>query len=324
MEEEKKLYPFRLCTIEDKYAWGTEEFKLADLGYRDTLIRDGFLAGNSISEVMDMYMDSVVGEKVFEWYGRQFPVQLKYLKVDGRSPLVVHPGDELAGQRYDFLGKEKCWYVQEASDDALLYLGFRELCDADSLCRACADGKAAELLNAVKPEKGRIYHIAPGTVHGAAGKLQIVEVSESSPLDFLVWNWGEPGDPGQFDEDLDLVSALDFINYGKYSETAIENFSAELLPLSEPLRFSAERYDSFSLYACLKGRAAVQDLSSETVSNHVFAAGEAVLVPADCTQYVILPELKDSLLMEIRVENCGRPDPYINPDAEPRLPDGDD
>ena len=41
MEEEKKLVPFRLCTLLDEYSWGSEEWHLADLGWRDTAVRDG-------------------------------------------------------------------------------------------------------------------------------------------------------------------------------------------------------------------------------------------------------------------------------------------
>ena len=55
--EEKKLYPLRFCTLLDEYGWGSDEFKIADLGYRDSLVRDGWLAGNAVSEVMDTYMD---------------------------------------------------------------------------------------------------------------------------------------------------------------------------------------------------------------------------------------------------------------------------
>ena len=57
MEETKKLYPIKFCTIQDEYNWGHEEFKLADLGYKDSLVREGWLAGNSIGELMDTYID---------------------------------------------------------------------------------------------------------------------------------------------------------------------------------------------------------------------------------------------------------------------------
>ena len=39
MEEEKRLYPFRFCALQNDYIWGSETFRAADLGYRDSLIR---------------------------------------------------------------------------------------------------------------------------------------------------------------------------------------------------------------------------------------------------------------------------------------------
>ena len=97
--EEKRLYPLGFCSLADSYPWGTDEFLLADLGYRDSLIRDGWLAGNSMSELMDTYMDRVVGENAFEFWGRQFPLQVKRISVNGTMPLRVHPDAETAVQR---------------------------------------------------------------------------------------------------------------------------------------------------------------------------------------------------------------------------------
>ena len=57
--EEKLLYPIKFCTLQDDYCWGSEVFKIADLGYRDSLVREGWLAGNSLSEVMDTYIEKM-------------------------------------------------------------------------------------------------------------------------------------------------------------------------------------------------------------------------------------------------------------------------
>ena len=86
MEEEKKLVPFRLCTLEDRHPWGAEVWNLADLGWRDTAARDGWLAGNTMDEIMETYLDRVVGDGVFEWYGRQFPFCIKTLQINGKCP----------------------------------------------------------------------------------------------------------------------------------------------------------------------------------------------------------------------------------------------
>ena len=65
--EERKLYPIKFCTLQDDYSWGSEEFKLADLGYRDSLVREGWLAGNSLGELMDTYMDRISGDNSYEY-----------------------------------------------------------------------------------------------------------------------------------------------------------------------------------------------------------------------------------------------------------------
>ena len=73
-----------------------------------------------LSEIMEMYMDRVVGEGVFAAYGRQFPVLIKTLNGVRRTPLWVHPDDGIAAERYEFLGKAKLWYVVSARPGAVL------------------------------------------------------------------------------------------------------------------------------------------------------------------------------------------------------------
>ena len=213
MEEEKKLYPFKFCTLQDDYPWGSESFSLADLGYRDSLVREGWLAGNSLSELMDTYLDRVVGDGVYEFYGRQFPLCVRLLKCRGRMPLRVHPDDETAAQRYDFLGKEKLWYVLRAGADARILAGFRRDTDASEVYAKCLDGSVEDILNVVAPHAGQALRIPAGTPHAAVGDIEILEIGESSPMDFCLCGWGEEVHPDEFDPALTLVDALDFIDY---------------------------------------------------------------------------------------------------------------
>ena len=158
---------------------------------------------------MDTYMDRVVGENVYEFWGRQFPVQVKHIRVKGKMPLRVHPDAETAKDRYDFLGREKLWYVLRAGADARLLLGFKEDTDASALYTKCMDGSVAGLLNSISPKAGDFFHIRPGVPHAAAGDVEILEISESSPLDFCLCGWGEEVSPDEFDASLNLVDALE-------------------------------------------------------------------------------------------------------------------
>lgn len=327
--EEKKLYPTRFCTLQDDYNWGSEEFRLADLGYRDSLVRDGWLAGNAISEVMDMYMDRIVGENVFEFWGRQFPVQVKTINVSGKMPLRVHPDDETAAQRYDFLGKEKLWYIVSAASDAHLMIGFSKDTDATAVYEKCLDNTVGDILNAITPHAGEYYHIPPGTPHAASGSLKIIEISESSPLDFCMCSWGEEVSTEEFDPSLSLIDALDFIGYKTFRRDAaakdglladLTQFQVSRMELSAPLRSKSGEYDSFIIYTCVKGSASVQlEILGQTAS-FPFSEGETLLVPAECPDFVLAPAATDTVILETTIPFASPADPYINPSAEATLP----
>ena len=210
----------KFCAVQNEYGWGTEEFRLADLGYRDSLVREGWLAGNSIGELMDTYFDRIPGEKAYDFFGRQFPLCVRKLTCRGRMPLQVHPDDEIAGQRYDLLGKEKLWYVLRAGKGAGLMLGFRRDCDASEFYAGCADGSVENLLNIVAPYAGQCLLIPSGTPHAAFGDIELLEIAESSPLDFCLCGWGGEVSEEQFDPALTATDAMDFINYGRYRAAA--------------------------------------------------------------------------------------------------------
>lgn len=337
MEDEKKLYPFRICTILDEYTWGQDEFKLADLGYRDSLIKDGWLAGNSISEVMDTYMDRVVGDNVFGRYGRQFPVQLKYIHVNGKMPLRVHPDDEIASQRYDLLGREKLWYVAKAGKDARLMIGFSEDTDAGTVYSKCLDGSIDGILNVFEPKEGDYFRIEPGVPHAASGELLLIEVSESSPLDFCMCGWGQEVSEEEFDPSLNLADALDFINYRRYEGAlkeeksgvvrkvlSIPQFTVARIFADDPLKISSDNFDSFTLYCCISGAASVQMEILGRTAVFELNEGEAMLIPAECPDFMLVPARKGTRLLEVTLPDCEEPDPYINPDAAAELPEEED
>lgn len=317
MEEERKLYPLRFRPLEDKYSWGTDEFRMADLGWRDSLVRDGWLSGNSIGEIMDMYMDRIVGEDVFSYFGRQFPIQVKYLRVNGRQALRVSPDDELASQRYDFLGREKYWYVVSAGEDARLFIGFRSETSAPDFIEACGKGNADAFLNSVRPKAGDVFVIPPGTVNAASGNVVIAEISESSPMDFRLCGHLPEEDADEFDPSLGLIEALDFIDFGKFRKTPLKSFEVNVRTLDNPLHIFSEEADSFALYSCVAGEAEVRCGGDKTPLKE----GETVLVPAECNDIFLVPLSKGTVVLESLCPVRPAEDPYINKDAAPSLPD---
>ncbi len=314
MSENSKLYPLRLCSLEDKYIWGREEFRLADLGYRDSLIKDGWLSANSLSEVMDTYMDRVVGDFAFNAYGRQFPLQVKRISCEGKMPLRVHPDDSTAEYRYDALGKEKVWYILSADPKARLVLGFNKDLDATVLLDGLQDGSIENVLQLVPVKAGECYRIKPGLIHGATGNLEILEISESSALDFCVWPWGAELGTDEFDSALTLIDALDFIEFKRQEPVLcpgkkindhvselinLPQFVVNKLSLTDALKISSEKTDTFAVYYCLYGKAEIKvELDDLKEVIYPLEKDSLVLVPAEVTEITLNPLDQTTAIIE--------------------------
>lgn len=306
MESEKKLYPLKLLEIVENRPWGIESFILSDLGYKDTPVLQGWLAGNGMGEIMDTYMDRIVGERVYEYYGRQFPVCLRLLKIEGKMPFQVHPNDEIAAQRYDLLGKEKLWYVLRKGKGARIHLGFKKNSDASEFYKSCNEDSAESLLNEFVPVTGQAFLIPSGVPHGAMGDMEILEIAESSPLDFYLSGRGLEISEEQFDPALDLSDAMDFISYDKHTAKPLEaelicelpQFVVKKLKLEAASHFrSNDEINSFTLLHCLSGEAELEPSNSS--ERYSLKARECLLVPAECSDLSLNPKTKNTSLLLI-------------------------
>ena len=303
--------------------WGMVEYRIADLGYIDSVALDGWLGGNSISDIMQTYLERFTGEVPFENYGTQFPVMVKWLDIKGRTSLHVNPDDEAAEQRYDAFGKTALWYVAATGPDAKLYLGFKRDVTATEFYEKCLDGTVEELLNVIKPKVGEHYLVTPGMVH-AAQDVRLLEVAESSELWFRLHAWGDT------ESELHLEEAFDLIDFKAYRmprpskgnpEAVMEKlavtpqFTVNEIRLRDAVRVT-DQGGSFRLYACVRGAGAVEVDGMDRLR---FKEGDAVLVPAELKDFVLAPTERDTLVLEALLEPRHEPDAYIDPSAEPFL-----
>ena len=324
MEQNNKLYPLKFVPVERECEWGKESFLLADLAEVGTLVKSGWLGSNSVSEIMETYLEDVVGEASFSYYGLQFPVTVRVLDVEGRTPLIVTTDDRTAAARYDTFGKSLFWYVAEASPAAEIRLGFEDDCDASSFIGACEKGNPSSLLRRFRVSEGDCFEIRPGLVYGASGKMKIIEISEASDLDFTVAE--ADGFTGEH-----LAEALDLIDYsagkalpvqkaekdGVALLSDIPEFRISELMLDAPVRIDSGPRGTYSIYLCLNGSFAIKgaDGSSsrteEGVSDVSARKGELVLVPAGMGDFLLDPTSDGTILLEIISGSREEPDSYL-------------
>ncbi len=197
---ENTLYPLQFMPVDTERPWGKEKWLLADLGFIDSEVLSGWLSGNTISELMQTYLEKMVGDDTFEYYGLQFPVSVKLIDFEGATPVFVHPDDTVAEERYDALGRTALWKVLSAEPGACIRLGFRQKVTAGELYAAAQEGRLETLLNEIPVKAGDTFVLEPGVPYAFSGKARILEVSEASSLIF------DLTDPE------DLVEAFDFIS----------------------------------------------------------------------------------------------------------------
>lgn len=396
MENKKAFYPLRFIPIPSKRPWGGdslikilgkslvetdedgnetaltvqdrigESWEVADMGFQESVVQDGWLAGNTIEDLMDTYFDRIVGEDCYNWFGRQFPLLVKFLDIREKLSVQVHPDDETAAQRYDSLGKAEIWYVMDAQPGAKVYMGFKRQVSAQELYDRCHNGTVEEILNVIYPKKGDSIFITPGTVHAADGGLLIAEIQESSDVTFRLYDWGREFNPATARK-MHLDEAMDIINYGPFDASLFRKgplwaeqecghdhhdghcgceghhhegdrvseklvscpqFTVTKLNVTDPLHIYTEKFGAFLIYICPEGEVSIQvpavnEKGEKCMDNYILRKGETILIPADMSDFYIVPREKDSILLEATVEKHEQEDEYIDPNTEPFL-EGED
>ena len=329
-ESTKRLYPLRFDEKEAEMPWGNVSYHIADLGSIDSMLVEGWFGGNTISELMGTYLERVVGDDAFEYYGLQFPILVKVIRTTGMQPLQVNVGDREAEERYDSFGKTAFWYIKEAAKDSVLYLGLNTDVESGEFYGRCHDGSVTRILNEIHPKAGDSFVIKPGTVFAAGPGLTIVEISECSELSLDLETELEEAfdliDFHQFEspsEGTDLSETVDTpgqVRGGTLAEC--DEFKVTRFDLRDPIHIFSDQPGSFAIYHCISGEAFIQAPDdSGNFGNWHLRQGRSILVPSEVNDYIVYPVSDGTVLLEAMVERRMTPDSYIGDTPEGETPD---
>lgn len=304
------LYPLKFKPIFKERIWGGrkietafgkklpagekigESWELSGVDGDVSVVANGTLKGNNLQELIEIYMGDLVGDKVFEKYGEEFPLLIKLIDADDNLSIQVHPDDELAAQRHHSFGKTEMWYVVGHEPDAMLYLGFNQPVDKEKYLKYLEAGTLAELLNAYKVQDGDAYFIPAGTIHAIGKGLLIAEIQQTSDITYRVFDWNRVDPKTGQGRELHTELALDAIEYKSRSDyktvaapkvnapVTLEKcpyFQTNSLIVDGAVERDYADMDSFVIYICLDGDLELEyDGGTETVKK-----GETVLIPAE-------------------------------------------
>jgi mannose-6-phosphate isomerase len=224
------MYPlkFRKCFIEK--IWGGRAFeeilnmKLPTTGsYGESwevsshsngmsYVESGKFIGKSLEELVNKFGSTLLGEEVVEKFHSKFPILIKYLDVNDRLSVQVHPNDEYAMRVENEFGKSEAWYIIEASDDAKLIMGTKEGVTKEEFLKKTKENKFDNLFNIISVKKGDCININPGLVHASLeGSVLMCETQQNSDTTYRIYDFDRKVN-GKFRE-LHLGKAADVINF---------------------------------------------------------------------------------------------------------------
>jgi mannose-6-phosphate isomerase len=195
-----------------------EVWLLSGVESEQSVVMNGFLAGNEINELVEVYMEDLVGEKVYVEYGDNFPLLFKILDTTDWLSVQVHPNNQLALKKHGVpFGKTEMWYVLGASSDAAILNGFSRMTDKSQVEKALKTGSIVSLLNKISPEVGDVYFTPAGKIHAIGPGLTVIEIQQASNFTYRLYDWDRTDAEGKSRE-IHIADGLDALNYNDVSD----------------------------------------------------------------------------------------------------------
>jgi mannose-6-phosphate isomerase len=320
----QQLYPLKFKPIYKDKIWGGQKIKtllgmdFGNLpncgevwvvsGYEGfvSVVENGFLQGNELNELVEVYMYDLVGDRIYQQFGNEFPLLIKYIDTNDWLSIQVHPDDKLAASRNIGYGKTEMWYVINADKDAELISGFNQKMDKEKYEQILNEGKVKEVLNFEKVYKGDVFFLPAGRVHAIGPGILLTEIQQTSDATYRIYDWDRI-DPSGMTRELhteQAVDAIDFELHKDYKTNYEENpngtakvidvpmFTTNLISLDQALSKNYEELDSFVIYIGVEGNV-IFGWGEEELS---LSPGEAVVKPASMPEMSIKPHLASKLL----------------------------
>lgn len=316
-------YPLQFEPILKERIWGGEKLKtvlnkpitssitgesweLSTVEGDVSIVSNGVLKGKSLTELIDVFPEEVLGTAVYKKFGKQFPLLFKYLDAKTDLSIQVHPNDALAKIRHNSFGKTEMWYIMQADENARIIVGFKEKSNAKEYVAHLENKTLLDLLEEVKVKTGDVFFLETGTVHAIGSGLVVAEIQQTSDITYRLYDFDRVDAEGNLRE-LHIDLALDAINYDKVEthknyvkETNKSNemvncpyFTTNYLPLDGIVEVSKTSV-SFTVYMCTEG--AFQLEWDHVIYN--YKKGDTVLIPAAMNSYTLVGK---AVLLEIYI-----------------------
>ena len=278
--------------LPDKNLYG-ESWEVSTHKQGISYIENGLFKGKSLLTLIEQYREAILGKEVIEKFQGKLPLLIKYLDINDKLSIQVHPDDEYALQVEGSLGKNECWYIMDADDDATIILGTKEGISKEDFKEKIKNNDFSDVFRTVKVKKGDFINIYPGTIHATLkGSFLIYEVNQNSDLTYRIYDFNRLVD-GKLRE-LHINKALDVINFnsiplistienrkklfltGAFKEELVRGkyFNVDKYTITH--KFHDEINKNFKIYSIINGKGTITCNKKE----YLVVKGDTYFIPA--------------------------------------------
>ena len=194
---------------------------------------------------------ALLGERTFARFGAEFPIRFDFLDtVDGQNlSLQVHPLTDYAFQTFGLpYTQDESYYLLDAGEDAVVYLGLRSGTDPEEMAaalRTAAEGgapfEAEKFVGTYPARRHDHFSIPAGTVHCSGADAMVLEISATPYLfTFKMWDWGRVGLDGR-PRPIHLDHALRNVQWDRDTAWTRENLVGQVERVAEGEGWVEER-----------------------------------------------------------------------------------
>ncbi len=236
-----KLCPARLEPIFSPRPWGAPSLApfFPEKSNLTEPLGEAWLTGNDCVFAGGPYAGKKLGdawrEMPVEWTGTSsvrgaaFPLLVKFLFVEDKLSIQVHPDDDYAARHEPAAGgrgKTEMWYAMRVREGSEVMVGLKPGVDHEKFRRAIQDGTAEGCLHHIQLKAGDAIFVPAGTAHTIGPGFVLCEIQEHSDLTYRVYDYNRRDAKGQA-RALHIEKALETIRFGEQKGGRIEPIRIE-------------------------------------------------------------------------------------------------
>jgi len=311
------LYPLKFRPIYKQRIWGGnllasqfnkigapmncgESWEIVCLPDNISVVENGFLKGNNLQELIEVYMGDLVGDKVYETYGLGFPLLIKLIDAADNLSFQVHPNDDYASKNLQSYGKSELWYILHANQGAELVSGFNRTTSGNEVLEKIMNNSISEIIHCENVKQGEVYYIPAGRIHSIGKGIVLAEIQQSSDITYRIWDFDRTDSNGNKRE-LHIDNAIEVLDFAAVTDAKTKftklpdssskiietpHFSCNVVCLLNILERDYANIDSFVVVICTVG---VINFYCNG-EKYKLQIGETSLIPAEINEIRYEPE----------------------------------